>query len=190
MQASGLTVSAAVCPGLVRFAGLATHGATQARWSMSDESTAGLVCEDRFTIVPEWVLDADISDAAVRLYAVLLRYGQTSGARMPSRATPATGRRKRSVDSVDRASRELTRVGAVTVRGRYRGGQRLTNLHQVRTSRPQRPKGRTATVNIDQPISTLPNDWRHSSTGTPRLLTRSPVPKVTKGRMSAYATLC
>ena len=44
-----------------------------------------LVVEDRFAIVPEWLLDADISDAAVRLYAVLLRYGQSSGARMPSR---------------------------------------------------------------------------------------------------------
>ena len=62
-----------------------------------------LVLEERFSIVPEWVLDADISDAAVRLYAVLLRYGQSSGQRMPSRRTLADRLRKKSVDSVDRA---------------------------------------------------------------------------------------
>ena len=43
-----------------------------------------LVLEERFAIVPEWLLDAEIGDAAVRPYAVLLRYGQSSGARMPS----------------------------------------------------------------------------------------------------------
>lgn len=31
-----------------------------------------LLIEDRFSIVPEWLLDAEISDAAVRLYAVLV----------------------------------------------------------------------------------------------------------------------
>jgi len=31
--------------------------------------------------VPEWIIDAAISDCAFRLYAVLLRYGQSSGQR-------------------------------------------------------------------------------------------------------------
>ena len=53
------------------------------------EDTPVLDVEDRVSIVPEWVLDAAISDAAVRLYAVLLRFGQTSGARMPARSTLA-----------------------------------------------------------------------------------------------------
>ena len=48
---------------------------------------AELVLEDRFSMVPEWVLDADIGDCALRLYAVLLRYGNSTGARMPSRTT-------------------------------------------------------------------------------------------------------
>ncbi len=55
----------------------------------------------RFAIVPEWLLDADVSDCAVRLYAVLLRYGQTSGSRMPSRALLARRLKKASVDTVD-----------------------------------------------------------------------------------------
>src|SRR3954451_13831216 len=98
-------------------------------------AAAGLVVEDRFAIVPEWLLDADISDTAIRLYAVLLRYGHTSGARMPGRATLARRLHKKSTDSVDRAMRELVEIGAVHVQHRYSGGQRLTNLYQLKAVR-------------------------------------------------------
>ena len=97
-----------------------------------------LVVEDRFAIVPEWLLDADIGDAAVRLYAVLLRYGQSSGSRMPSRATLARRLHKKSTDSVDRAMKELVGIGAVRIEHRYDGAQRLTNAYHLRTSRPGR----------------------------------------------------
>ena len=103
----------------------------------SDE-TAELCLEDRFAIVPEWLLDAEIGDAAVRLYAVLLRYGQSSGARMPSRSTLARRLRKKSTDSVDRAMKELVGIGAVRIEHRYDGAQRLTNAYHLRTSRPGR----------------------------------------------------
>ena len=95
----------------------------------------GLVVEDRFAIVPEWLLDADVSDAAIRLYAVLLRYGQSSGARMPGRATLARRLHKKSTDSVDRAMRELEEIGAVHVEHRYSHGQRLTNLYHLKATR-------------------------------------------------------
>ena len=97
--------------------------------------------EERFAIVPEWLLDSEISDCAVRLYAVLLRYGQSSGARMPSRATLARRLHKKSTDTVDRAMRDLVDLGAVQVQPRYSGRERLTNLYRVRTSRPTRPLG-------------------------------------------------
>ncbi len=96
---------------------------------------AALLLEERFAIVPEWVLDADISDAAVGLYAVLLRYGQSSGRRMPSRRTLADRLRKKSVDSVDRALRELVGIGAVEVTRRCRDGVNLTNSYLVRATR-------------------------------------------------------
>ncbi|BEP13968.1 hypothetical protein acdb102_22790 [Acidothermaceae bacterium B102] len=102
-------------------------------------AAAGLVVEDRFAIVPEWLLDADISDAAIRLYAVLLRYGQTSGARMPGRATLARRLHKKSTDSVDRAMHELEQIGAVHVEHRYAGGQRLTNLYHLKATRGVSP---------------------------------------------------
>jgi hypothetical protein len=102
-----------------------------------EPTAAPLEVEDRFAIVPEWLLDADVSDAAVRLYAVLLRYGQSSGARMPSRSTLAARMRKKSTDTIDRAMRELVELGAVVVQHRFDGGQRLTNKYLVRTSRPR-----------------------------------------------------
>jgi hypothetical protein len=109
-----------------------------------------LVLEQHFAIVPEWVLDADISDAALRLYAVLLRYGQTSGQRMPGRALLAARLRKRSKDSVDRALKELVRVGAVVVRRRRDGNVYLTNCYIVRSTPPPRRRARPRTSDIDE----------------------------------------
>ncbi len=103
-----------------------------------------LVVEGRFAIVPEWLLDADVSDVAVRLYAVLLRYGQTSGARMPSRRLLAQRLRKRSTDTVDRAMKELVAVGAVVVERRRRGPVNLTNRYVVRTDVPGSSAGAPA----------------------------------------------
>src|SRR5215213_591224 len=97
-----------------------------------------LVLEQHFAIVPEWVLDADISDAALRLYAVLLRYGQTSGIRMPGRRLLAGRLHKRSRDSVDRALKELVGIGAVIVQHRRQGAVNLTNRYVVRSTPPQR----------------------------------------------------
>lgn len=99
----------------------------------------------RFAVVPEWIIDSDIGDAAFRLYAVLLRYGHSSGKRMPSRATLARRLRKRSVDTVDRAMRELVSIGAVVVERRTDGRRHLTNLYHVRTTAPGRTPAATQT---------------------------------------------
>jgi hypothetical protein len=100
------------------------------------DGESALVLEQRFAIVPEWVIDADLSDAAFRLYAVLLRYGQSSGARMPSRAVLAARLKKRSTDTVDRALKELVAVGAVVVERRRRGRENLTNRYFVMSTPP------------------------------------------------------
>jgi hypothetical protein len=95
-----------------------------------------------FAIVPEWVLDLEVSDAALRLYALLLRYGGTSGTRMPSRRLLAE-RMRRSVDSVDRAMRDLETAGLVRVERRRRGRENLTNRYHVRTTNPADRRART-----------------------------------------------
>lgn len=108
------------------------------------ENGGDLVLEQRFAIVPEWVIDAQVSDAAFRLYAVLLRYGQSSGARMPSRAVLAARLRKRSTDTVDRALKELVAVGAVAVERRRRGRENLTNRYYVMSTPPSARAAGTA----------------------------------------------
>ena len=105
--------------------------------SIENDAAAGVLnVEERFAIVPEWLLDADVSDAAIRLYAVLLRYGQPSGARMPGRATLARRLRKKSVDTIGGTMRELVIIGAVTVEHRYDGPRLLTNRYHLRARRP------------------------------------------------------
>src|SRR4051812_3297053 len=86
-------------------------------------------------VVPEWVLDLPISDSAFRLYAVLARYGNSSGIRMPGRALLAKRTRK-SVDSVDRALRELTEADVLEIERRVDSGRHLTNRYHLRTVDP------------------------------------------------------
>ncbi|MGH8774431.1 MAG: helix-turn-helix domain-containing protein [Jiangellaceae bacterium] len=115
-----------------------------------------LVEEQRFAVVPEWVIDAEISDGAFRLYSLLLRYGNSSGCRMPSRALLAR-RLHRSVDTVDRAMRELVAAGVVRVEHRHDGLQHLTNRYHVRTTNPhpqtrRSDGGRSSAATPDRPF--------------------------------------
>lgn len=90
-----------------------------------------------FVVLPEWVLDAEVSDRAVRLYAVLRRYADSTHlTAWPSRATLAE-RVRCSLDSVDRAMKELIAVGALSVRQR-RGddGSLTSNLYTLRSLPP------------------------------------------------------
>jgi hypothetical protein len=105
------------------------------------EAGSLFVEEQRFSLVPEWVIDSALSDAAFRMYSLLLRYGNSSGCRMPSRALLAR-RLRRSVDSVDRAMRELSSAGVVRVERRHNGRQFLSNRYYVRTTAPSAVENR------------------------------------------------
>lgn len=105
------------------------------------EGEGTLVLEQRFAIVPKWIIDTEISDCAFRLYAVLPRYGQTSGQRMPGPALLARRLHKASKDTVDRALKELVALGAVEVERRQSGLQNLTNRYHVRNTPPGSPTG-------------------------------------------------
>lgn len=97
------------------------------------------VCaEERFAIVPEWVLYADISAQAVRLYAVLARYADQSNRANPSRRAIAE-RMRCSRDTVDRALRELQTIGAVRVVPQVsEHGDRTSNLYVLAVRPPSR----------------------------------------------------
>ena len=91
--------------------------------------------ERRFAIIDEWLLDLDISDRAVRLYAVLARYADSETHKAyPSRETLAK-RLRCSTKSVDRAAQELVDAGAMTKQQRHNSSviytlQVLSPLHR------------------------------------------------------------
>ena len=89
--------------------------------------------DDYFAIVPEWVLHADISGNAVRLYAILNRYANSNGHAWPSRKTIAAAM-KCSTATVDRARDELVTIGALTVKQRLSdAGDPTSNLYILHT---------------------------------------------------------
>ena len=87
-----------------------------------------------FAIIPEWVLHADISANAVRLYGVLNRFANSRGRAWPSRKTIADLMRV-SVATIDRAKDELVELGALTVEARTTpSGDPSSNLYILHTS--------------------------------------------------------
>lgn len=86
----------------------------------------------RFSIVPETVLDAGVSDRAVRVYAILARYADSeTGKCFPSRETLAK-RAGCHWRSVDRAIQELVEIGAIEKHHRKDGETYQSNLYVVR----------------------------------------------------------
>ena len=91
---------------------------------------------NKFSQIPEWIIDANISDGAFRLYAVLLRYAdQKTGKAFPSRETLAE-RLKKTPKSVSRYTQELVEAGAVKLTVR---GNRQSNVYWVRKRRNTQP---------------------------------------------------
>lgn len=78
---------------------------------MTEHEDFDVTVDGNFAIVPEWVLFDDISDRAVRLYAVLCV--ESTHHRGVSRSSLAA-RLRTSVDSVDSALAELTAIGAIS----------------------------------------------------------------------------
>lgn len=86
----------------------------------------------RFAIIDEWVLDLDISDRALRLYAILIRYADKDTHKaFPSRKTLAA-RLRCSAASVDRAASELVDAGLLSKDYRYNN----SIIYTVHTSSP------------------------------------------------------
>jgi hypothetical protein len=107
----------------------------------------------RFSIVPEWVLDASVSDRAVRIYALIARYADNDTLQaFPSRETLAK-RAGCHVKSVDRAITELQTVGALIKSHRRSGDAYQSNLYTVRRipghlRTPESPGGDTTVPRV------------------------------------------
>ena len=83
---------------------------------------------NKFSQIPEWVIDADISDGAFRLYAVLMRYADNkTGKAFPSLDTLAERLRKNE-KSVRRYAKELSDKGVILIQNRGK----KSNVYQLR----------------------------------------------------------
>jgi len=93
--------------------------------------------EVRFSIVPEWLIDAGVSDRAVRVYAILARYADSETLQaFPSRETLAK-RAHCHWRSIDRAIDELVQLGAVTKTHRKNGDAYQSNIYTLRRVLPR-----------------------------------------------------
>jgi len=86
--------------------------------TISTEHSDGLKLRTAFSIIPEWVIDAEISHGAVRLYVVLARYANNDNyTAYPGRQTLAN-RLRVSTKTVDRFIKELVGIQALSVEHR------------------------------------------------------------------------
>jgi hypothetical protein len=108
----------------------------------------------RFSIVPEWVLYADVSDKAVRLYSILARYADNETLEaFPSRELLAQ-RANCHAKSVDRAIQELADIGAITKTHRKSGNGFQSNVYTLRRVPPQMlPPRDTSDQGVGTPVS-------------------------------------
>lgn len=98
-----------------------------------------------FSIIPEWVITADISHGAVRLYALLARYADyATGEAFPSRRTLAN-RMRTSPDTIDRFVKELVSIDAIGVTRRRIGEAYTSNLYIVKRVQGDRTDAATST---------------------------------------------
>ena len=108
----------------------------------------------RFSIIPEWVMYADISDRAIRIYGILARFADNETLQaFPSRELLAK-RSRCSAKSVDRAIDELIGVGAVMKHHRKSGNGYISNVYTLRRVGTQVSPGRdTAVARVGTPLS-------------------------------------
>ena len=108
----------------------------------------------RFSIVPEWVLYANVSDKAVRLYTILARYADNETLEaFPSRELLAQ-RANCHAKSVDRAIQELAEIGAITKTHRKSGNGFQSNVYTLRRVPPQMsPPRDTGDEGVGTPVS-------------------------------------
>ena len=94
--------------------------------------------DNRFSIIPHWVIFSGITSNAIHLYAVLMKYADNdTGVAFPSRARLASDLSK-SVDTIDRSAKELTELGALKITRRKRKGSKenYSNLYTLITAKP------------------------------------------------------
>lgn len=126
----------------------------------------------RYAILPEWLLDAGVSSHAIRLFGLLAaKYADREGSCHPGRQALAA-QMGVSVDTIDRAGKELVKAGALVISERWdAAGDRATNSYML-CFLP--PGGRTDAATVAAPMRHKPDPLE------PEILIPSESPKRAK----------
>ena len=107
--------------------------------------------KDAYQLCPEWVLLADISAQAVRLYLVLSKASDNeTKTNYWGRKRIAEAMRLKSPRSVDRYLGELAAIGALKIRAQFKDDRQTTNEYQVVTVDPSQYSAR-GVADLDTP---------------------------------------
>lgn len=113
--------------------------------------TTGVTADNRFSIIPHWVIRSGVSGTAIHLYTILMMYANNeTGQAWPTRTTLARELDK-GTKTVDRALKELEDAGAVTIRRRQRAGTKecYSSLYTVITAAPHHGKRASSGEDVD-----------------------------------------
>jgi hypothetical protein len=138
-----------------------------------------------FGRVPTWLLESDVSDRSIRLFALLTRFADREGRGFPGRRALAE-RLRCSVDSIDRALRELVAVGAVRVEERWDaagdGGQLTNDYYLLEHRNGEADPGRTDAAPPSRTDAAPPSRTDAAPPAAPPRLLREREPEERKPR--------
>jgi len=122
--------------------------------------------DNYFAIIPEWILDADISPRAKNLYCILWTYAdRKDGSCYPS-VTTLSKRVGVSRANTHKLINELLDLGAITKQNRVKDNVKQTNLYFLITSKP-------SVVDDTTTSSSIVDDTRGSTADDTRVVSET-----------------
>lgn len=92
--------------------------------------------DNYFAIIPEWILDADISPRAKNLYCILWTYADRKDNSCYPSVTTLSKRVGVSRANTHKLINELIEIGAIEKQNRYKDNAKQSNLYYLKTSKP------------------------------------------------------
>ena len=128
--------------------------------------------DNYFAIIPEWILDADISPRAKNLYCILWTYAESKVNSCFPSVTTLSKRVGVSRANTHKLINELLDLGAITKQNRVKDNVKQTNLYFLITSKPSVADDSTTSSSIaDDTRGSIADDTRVVSETIHRTIT-------------------
>lgn len=128
--------------------------------------------DNYFAIIPEWILDADISPRAKNLYCILWTYADRKDNSCYPSVTTLSKRVGVSRANTHKLINELIEIGAIEKKNRYKDNAKQSNLYFLKTSNPSIKNGTTKpSSTVDDTRGSIADDTRVVSETVHRTIT-------------------